>query len=168
MLITLLGLWQRPQPDVGPPCRSLVLSSSKCMEGTTQYHNIYTKTQNTLFLWEAMNIRLNRLQYWNFKSWRNWHHIFAGFESLSLFSSNLESGFASRALWWTSGTGLHQNKLLAGDGGDGLSGTADFSKWGVVIHGWLLKSEAAGESRVRFLPVPLLTAQLCSRSAWKH
>lgn len=47
---------------------------------------------------------------------------------VSLFSSNLESGFSPRALWRTSGTGLHQDKLLAGDGGDRLSGTADFSK----------------------------------------
>lgn len=82
--------------------------------------------------------------------------------------ADLESWFAPRALWWAGGTGLYQNKLLTGDGGYGLCRAADFSKWGVVIHGWLVYSESAGETRVKALPFPLLSTQLCRKTACVH
>lgn len=73
---------------------------------------------------------------------------------------DLEPRFALGALRWPGGTRLNQNKLLTGDGGDGLGGAADFSKWGAVIHGWLVYSGLAGDTRVKALPFPARSRSL--------
>lgn len=83
--------------------------------------------------------------------WMN-HIAPQNYKSVYMCGSDLESWFALWALWWPSSTGLYQNKLLTGDGGYRLSRAADFSQRGAVIHGWLVYSGPAGETRIKLSP----------------